>query len=453
MTGAIHPDPTALPDDELVDDRGQRAHRARPARRDPRDRRAPRRVALSVPMQTPPARSRRGGTVTLALMASMVVSFLASAAAPTPLYADYADRWQFSAITTTEIFAVYAVAVLAALLTLSRISEHIGRKPVLLAALFLQSSAMITFLLAAGVDALYVGRILQGLATGGALGTLGAAMLDVDRDRGTRANSAAPGLGSGVGALLSGLVVHYLPAPTQLIYLVFLAVFVLQAAGVALLPETAKRRPGLHSALIPNLAVPARLRRPLIAVTPMLFATWSLGGFYSSLAPALGRLLTGSTSAVIGGLGLFILTMASTVTIATLRTAHPRTMMMLAVTLLVACSIGIVAAVDWSSPVVFFSFTGIVGVGFGAGFQGGLRSVVPLAEPPEHAGLLASIYVICYLGMGVPSVAAGLLVVHGGGLIVATRAYAAFVAASAVLTSVALALPYQVRAEEGREPS
>ena len=50
MTGAIHPDPTALPDDELVDDRGQRAHRARPARRDPRDRRAPRRVALSVPM-------------------------------------------------------------------------------------------------------------------------------------------------------------------------------------------------------------------------------------------------------------------------------------------------------------------------------------------------------------------------------------------------------------------
>lgn len=399
-------------------------------------------------MRMPSGRGRRGcrrGTVQLVLMASMVVSFLASAAAPTPLYADYAQRWHLSPITTTEVFAVYAVALLAALLTLGRASEHLGRKPVLLAALLLQSGAMITFLAAGGVGALYVGRILQGLATGGALGTLGAAMLDVDRDRGTRANSASPGLGSGLGALLSGLVVQYFAAPTRSIYFLFLAVFVLQAAGVALLSETVERKPGLRSALAPELAVPTRLRRPLMAVTPMLFATWSLGGFYSSLAPALGRLLTGSTSSVIGGLGLFVLSMASTAAIATLRKARPRTMMMLAATLLVLCSIGILAAVDRSSPTGFFTCTAILGVGFGAGFQGGLRSVVPLAEPHERAGLLAAIYVICYLGMCLPSVAAGVIVVHGGGLIMATRAYTAFVAICALLTSVALAPRYGVR--------
>ncbi|HET6865426.1 MAG TPA: hypothetical protein VFH80_05865, partial [Solirubrobacteraceae bacterium] len=86
-------------------------------------------------MRMDPAGGRRVGTVRLALMASMVVSFLASAAAPTPLYAVYAHRWQLSPITTTEVFAVYAIAVLAALLTLGRASEYLGRKPVLLAAL------------------------------------------------------------------------------------------------------------------------------------------------------------------------------------------------------------------------------------------------------------------------------------------------------------------------------
>ena len=51
------------------------------------------------------------------LLASVIVSFLAGSSAPTPLYAVYASRWGFSPITTTVIFGVYALAVLAALLT------------------------------------------------------------------------------------------------------------------------------------------------------------------------------------------------------------------------------------------------------------------------------------------------------------------------------------------------
>ena len=64
------------------------------------------------------------------------------------------------------------------------------------------------------------------------------------------------------------------------------------------------------------------------------------------------------------------------------------------------------------SPIVFFTGTAIAGAGFGAGFQGGLRTIVPLAGPDERAGVIAVIYVISYLALGLPAIGAGVLVVH-----------------------------------------
>ena len=79
-----------------------------------------------------------------------MVSFLAASAVPTPLYPLYQAEWGFSPITTTVVFGVYAVAVLAGLLVLGRISDHVGRRPVLLAGLLGQIVAMVVFATAAG---------------------------------------------------------------------------------------------------------------------------------------------------------------------------------------------------------------------------------------------------------------------------------------------------------------
>jgi predicted MFS family arabinose efflux permease len=89
---------------------------------------------------------------------------------------------------------------------------------------------------------------------------------------------------------------------------------------------------------------------------------------------------------------------------------------------------------DHLSTAVFFLGTAIAGVGFGAGFQGGLRTVIPLAEPHERAGMLSSLYAVSYLAMGVPAVLGGLLVVHAG-LLAAAREYSV---AIMVLSLVAL---------------
>ncbi len=130
------------------------------------------------------------------------------------------------------IFGIYALAVLAALLVVGRLSDHIGRRPVLLAATVVQAATMLLFAHASGLSDLIIARIIQGLSAGAAVAAVGAGLLDIDRTRGTTANAVTPPLGTATGGLVGGLMVQFLPAPTHLVYYVLAAVFVLQGVGV-----------------------------------------------------------------------------------------------------------------------------------------------------------------------------------------------------------------------------
>ena len=326
--------------------------------------------------------------------------------------------------------------MLAALLTVGRVSDHIGRRPVLFGAIALQASAMVVFATAHGVPALMAGRIIQGLATGAAAGAIGAGLLDLDKARGTVANGVAPIVGTATGALGSALLVQYLPAPTHLVYLVLFAIFVAQGAGVVLMRESSSPKPGALASLRPQFALPPAARRPFALAVPVLVAVWALPGFYGSLGPSLVRTIVGSNSVVLGGLALFELAATAAITVALIRTTAPRTVMLLGNGALVVGVAITFVAIEHLSALEFFVGTAVAGVGFGAGFQGALRSVIPFAAPHERAGVLSTIYVVCYLAMGLPAVIAGFLVVHGGGLVATAREY---VIAVVLLSGVALA--------------
>src|ERR1700733_12162486 len=100
------------------------------------------------------SRLRPGPTVAFYLLASIIVSFLAGSSVPTPLFATYQAQWGFSALTVTVIFGIYAFVFLAALLTVGSLSDHVGRRPVILVAIILQAVATVIFIGAASVTAL-----------------------------------------------------------------------------------------------------------------------------------------------------------------------------------------------------------------------------------------------------------------------------------------------------------
>jgi len=376
---------------------------------------------------------RLAGRPAVFVLASLIVALLASSAAPTPLYALYQARWHFTPITTTVVFGVYAMAVLVSLLTLGKLSDHVGRRPVLLTALVVHAGSLVIFATATGVPALLSARIVQGLSTGAALGAIGAAMLDMDRDLGTFANAVAPGMGTASGAILSALAVRFLPDPTHLIYLALIGVLALQAMAVGAMRETVSRAPGALASLRPEITLPRALRAPVLTAVPMLFAVWALAGLYAALGPALVHGLTGSGNVVLGSLSLFVLAASAVVAIIVLRRTEASTVMLFGVLALITGVAVTVTAVSVGSVGLFFVGSAIAGAGFGSGFQGGIRMVVPLAAAHERAGLVSLLYVVSYLGLGVPAVLAGFGVVHGGGLIDTARYYGASVIALAAL--------------------
>jgi hypothetical protein len=250
------------------------------------------------------------------------------------------------------------------------------------------------------------------------------------------ANSFAPGVGTGSGALVSALAVQYLPDPTHLIYLVLLGVFGVQAAGVLAMRETAPPRPGALRSLVPDVRLPAAVRGEVAIAVPVLFAGWALAGFYGSLGPALTAALLHSTSVVYGGLSLFILAGVAAVSVLALRRTEPRAVLYLSIGALVAGVAVTLAAVSADSAAGFFAGTAIAGVGFGGGFQGGIRLVVPQAGERERAGVLSLLYIVSYLGLGVPAVVGGVLVTEVNGVLATAREYGLAVI---LLAAVALA--------------
>jgi MFS family permease len=372
-------------------------------------------------------------TAAFFLLASITVSFLAGSLAPTPIYPVYQAEWGFSALTVTVIFGIYALVLLAALLVAGRLSDHIGRRPVLIAATLVQALAMLLFATASGVEGLLLARIVQGLATGSALAAIGAGMIDLDKVNGPVANAVAPPLGTALGGLLGGLVVHFLPAPTVLIYAVLAAIYVSQSIGVALMGETVSRRAGAFQSLKPQFAIPVAARRPLLLAIPVLVAGWSLAGFYGSLGPALLRTVFGLNASLAGGIAAFALAGSAAAAVLVLQRREPRTMLGFGAFGLLIGTIGMVLSIAQPTVGGFFVSTIVAGIGFGAGFQGSIRSVVATALPHERAGVLSVVFVVSYVAMGTPSVAAGFFVAHHAPLLLTAEAFGAMVAALAAV--------------------
>lgn len=348
-----------------------------------------------------------------AMVAAGMLLFMAAAGAPTPLYVVYQRSWGFSDTTLTAVFAIYVLALLTSVLVIGSLSDHVGRRPMLLGALVLQAGVMVLFATASGLAVLLVARVAQGLATGAAVGAIGAGLVDLHPRHGPIANAAGAMAGTASGSLGSALLVQLLPAPTELVYFVLTGIFLIQAAAVGMIAETSPRVPGARRALRPTLALPGQVRGALAIAVPSLVAVWALAGFYGSLGPSLAGLVGHSHSTILGGASLFVLAGSGSLTVLVFRRVDPRTFALAGAALVIIGVLTVLWAVSVHSVVGFFVGTALAGAGFGGGFQGSLRTIVALAGPAQRAGVISVAYVVSYLAMGLPAILAGVLVVHG----------------------------------------
>lgn len=387
-------------------------------------------------MTHPPSKSAAGFSPRASawLLTAILMAFLAAAAAPTPLYALYRESWHFSPALLTLVFSIYAGGLMLALLVLGSLSDYLGRRPLIRVALIIELLAMSVFLHANSVELLIAARLLQGFATGIATAVLGAAMLDIDRERGPLINSVAPMLGMALGALGSSALVQFGGDPLHRVYVWLLVVFALALMLLRWLPESVSPQPGAWASLKPRIRVPPQARRAFWSVAPLNASLWALGGFYLSLGPTLARQVTGLQVPMIGGALVSLLCFCGAVAIFALRNQPPPTILRRGGLALILGLLVTLLGVDSANLWLFFLGTAVAGLGFGGAFLGALRSVVPLAHAHERGALMASFYVLSYLAFSVPAILAG-LAIQRYGLVATTNGYASLqiLAASLVL--------------------
>jgi MFS family permease len=346
------------------------------------------------------------GIIGLGLFASLT---------PSPLYRTYSVLWHFSPLTLTLIYATYAFGVLATLVFAGAVSDVVGRRPVLLAALAGLMGSTALFLVADSAAWLFVARGLQGVATGAMLSAASAALLDLhprrDAARVGLTNAAAAAIGIGLGMLVSSSLVQLGWEPRRLPFVVLLGLIAIALAGAYRMPEpVADRRPFRLTVERPH--VPAAVRRPFVLAALAVLSSWSIGALFFSLGPQLAGQLFATTNVIVSGIGIVALAAAATAAQFLTGRTPPWIAASVGSIALAAGMLMIVAAASVDSSGLYLAGSILGGAGFGAAFLGGLRALVA-AIPPEHrAAVMSAFFVVAYGSLSVPAILAGVSVTY-----------------------------------------
>jgi MFS family permease len=336
---------------------------------------------------------------------------------PTPLYPLYNQAFGLAPVLTPVIFATYALGVVATLLFFGYLSDEIGRRPMMLAALGLSAASAVTFLFARGLAPLLVGRVLSGLSAGIASGTATAWLVDLAGRRGkqhaTLVAVAANIGGLALGPLAAGLLAGLAPAPLRLPFVVDLALVVPALLGVLVAPQPV---------VLPNPRI--RLRMQSMRVPPEVsdifppaatvgVCAFAVAGVFSAVAPEfLGNEL-GDKSAVRAGLLVFLFFAMAAAGQLTVNRIPKRLGLTVGCLVLIAGLALLAAALAARSAPLLFVSAAVSGLGEGLPVGFGLGAINE--KVGDKRGETDSAYfVLLYCGVALPVVGVGFVALAVG---------------------------------------
>ncbi|MFB9449965.1 MFS transporter [Dactylosporangium vinaceum] len=340
---------------------------------------------------------------------------LAFTVVPTPLWAIYQRHDGYSTIAVTIAFAAYAFGVILSLFLAGHVSDWLGRRRILLPAVLLEAVSAVLFLTSTGFGVVIVARVLSGLGIGMITATATAhlselhakARPDASRARGDLVATVANLGGFAFGPVVSGLLAQYVGAPLRTPYLVFLGLLLAAALAVALAPETVAATARRYRPQ--RVGVPAAARPRYFAAATGAFASLSVLGLFTSLAPAFvagtlhhpSRALAGAVASLVFGSGAVAQVL--------LRRRSIRAQLGTGL-LLIVLGLATVTAAVWTASLTAFLLGGVLaGAGAGALLKGGISTVVDLAPAGIRGEALAGLFLGGYLGLAVPVLGLGVL--------------------------------------------
>jgi hypothetical protein len=393
-------------------------------------------------------RSHRPSSIAFPLLAAILFLFFVSASVPSPLFVVFQGRWGFSPGMLTVAFSIYSLVLLVTLLVAGSLSDHLGRKPVIVAALAIQVASMALFLTADGIGGLLAARIVQGLSMGVVNGALSAAVIEAApparKALGGLLTSISPLAGLGAGAFVTGALLGVTDKAEIWAFGLLGGLFCLGASIVLHIPETASPVPGLLRSMVPSVHVTRSARDGFTRGLPLLLSIWALCGFVIALGPSLLRTVFGFSSGLLNGATVAVLCGAGAVSPLMMRGLPPGRMAVVGMAAVTAGVGLLLVSIGTGALALFFVGGAVAGAGLGASFSGLIQSLVPLTPVHERAELFAAIFLVTYLSLSVPPIAAGFAVPLTG-FLGTTQAYLGAVLIVSATATVLQWLPSRSR--------
>ncbi|MDT4915330.1 MAG: hypothetical protein QOH89_30 [Pseudonocardiales bacterium] len=351
------------------------------------------------------------------LIAFAFVTAMAFSTVPTPLYPLYQLHDGFSTFTVTVVFAAYAVGVITSLFLAGHVSDWVGRKRVMLAALALELVAAAIFLTQPPLAALIVARIVTGLGVGMLTATATAHLQELHRTHRPHAGpqrfetvSTAANIGGlGLGTLFGGLLAQYAPAPLRLPYLVFAALLVLAIIAVLATPETVVTQPVRPTYRPQRIRVDRRNATEYAAAGGAAFTSFAVFGLFTSLAPGFVAGALHHPSRALAGLLVFAVFASAALTQTLTNRLDVGRRGWLGLVLQIVGLVLLVVGMQTTDLTAFVAGGVVVGAGAGVLFKTSVGEVAALANPETRGETLAGLFLIAYLGLVVPAIGIGVV--------------------------------------------
>ena len=355
---------------------------------------------------------RRGFSFFVA--AFCLITCFVTAATAIPMMAYWVQDLKLSSSEVAMSVVNYFAGCVLTLILFARLSNFLGRKPVVIAALAFGAIACYLFSVGQSPSDLYIGRFLQGLSCGLATSACMSWVVDTAPPArawlGTAMTSAGPNIGLSLGTLLTGLIIEYNVLNPTLLFDACVALLIFCIVLAVLGTETMKLgTESIGQVLIPKIAIPARLRRLFILSITAFIGTSGVSSFFQGFSAQFAQIVFGETSVLLAAITYLLLIIPIAIFgLISGRFNPSKTLLLMSTSFLFGAG-GVFLTLDMQSPALFMIFVVICGAAQGGTCCSGLKLLLMDATLRERAGLISALYLGAYVGSGIPNFSIGQL--------------------------------------------
>ena len=340
-------------------------------------------------------------------VSSLIVTF-AVASFAIPMMAIWTDSHHLSTANIANTVLSYFVGCMVALLLFSRLSNFLGRKPVVSLSLLLSITASLLFAYSTVANELYVARFLQGLACGLASSAGMAWVVDNSPKSstwlGTALTAASPNIGLSIGCLLTGFIVAYRFLSPKLLFELSIVLLCLCLILVFFSNETMRfNTESLTKVLVPKIAVPKRLKRIFVVSAAGFVGSWGVGAILQGFSARYAIEIFGKTDALLTALIYLLFIMPNAMMGIIVGKFDPARTTLLLISIFTIAALSLFLCIHFKSTLLFILSVFFTGMSGGGVVTATLRLLLWDSTLKERAGIIAALYFCSYVGSGAPN--------------------------------------------------